>query len=140
MKAIKIVSTNWTNKEPKFKIKQNFCHFTNTREISTQGEVALPFVQLSISFLISCLEKYDFYFLLFQQLSLKFIDNCTSGNAPSPFIEISLPIPIGDRTGLFAPNLERQIVKIFVLKPNKKSLIIMKVCGLGTLVRDTINL
>ena len=40
------------------------------REISTQGEGALPLVQLSVSLLISCYEKHDF----FQQLSLKLID------------------------------------------------------------------
>ena len=43
------------------------------------GESALRFVQLSISFFKSCFEKHNFYFLLFQQLSLKLIDNCTSG-------------------------------------------------------------
>ena len=60
------------------------------REISIQGKSALPLVQLSISFSISCLEKYDFYFLLLQQLNLKLIENFTSGSAPSPCIKISL--------------------------------------------------
>ena len=42
------------------------------------------------SFLISCFEKPNFYFLVFQQLSLKLIDNCTSGSAFSACIKISL--------------------------------------------------
>ena len=46
------------------------------------GEGALPIVQLLINFLMSCFEKHDFYFLFFQQLSLKLNDNCTSGNLP----------------------------------------------------------
>ena len=61
-----------------------------TREIFIQGEGAFLLVQLPISFLISFFEKQNFNFLLFQQLSLKLIDNCTSGNAPSPCMEISL--------------------------------------------------
>ena len=48
------------------------------REIYIQGEGALSLVQLAISFLISCFEKNNVWFLLFQQLSLKLIDNCTS--------------------------------------------------------------
>ena len=32
--------------------------------------------------------KHNFYFLLFQELSLKLIDNCTSVSAHSPFLEI----------------------------------------------------
>ena len=46
------------------------------REIFMQEEGALPLVQLTISFLIGCFEKHNFYFLLFKQLSLKLIDNC----------------------------------------------------------------
>ena len=49
-----------------------------------------PYMAVSLIFFISCFEKHHFYFLLFQQSSLKFIDNCTSGSAPSPCIEISL--------------------------------------------------
>ena len=60
------------------------------REISIQGEGALQLVQLSISFLICCFEKCDFYFLLFLQLSLKLIDNWANGSAHSPCIVISL--------------------------------------------------
>ena len=55
-----------------------------------QGEGALPLVQSSISILISCFEKQDFYSLVFQQLSFKLIDNCTRGSAPSPWMKISL--------------------------------------------------
>ena len=62
------------------------------REIFIQGEGALPLVQLSISFLIGCFEKHNFYFLLFKQPSLKLIDNCTSGSA-SPCIKISMSLP-----------------------------------------------
>ena len=43
------------------------------REISTQGEGALPLVQLSDSFAISCFKTHDFYCLFFQQRSLKLI-------------------------------------------------------------------
>ena len=64
--------------------------YSKGREIFIQGEAALQLVQLSISFWISCFEKHNFHFLLFQQPSLKLIDNCTSGSAPSPCIEISL--------------------------------------------------
>ena len=49
-------------------------------EISLQGEGALLLVQLSISFLKCCFEDYNFYFLLFQQLSFELIDNCTSSS------------------------------------------------------------
>ena len=63
------------------------------REIFIQGEGALPLVQLSISFLIGCFEKHNFYFLLFKQPSLKLIDNCTRGSEPCPFIKISLDYP-----------------------------------------------
>ena len=63
---------------------------TPAREISKQGEGALTIVQLSFIFSIGCIEKRDFYLLLFQKLGLKLIDNCTSGSAPSLFIEISL--------------------------------------------------
>ena len=57
-----------------------------SREIFTQEESALPLVQLSISFLIVCFEKHNFYFLLFKQPILNLIDNCTSLSAPSPCI------------------------------------------------------
>ena len=63
----------------------NFLFFS-----SIQGEGALPLVQLPISFKICCFGKHSLYFLIFQQLSLKLIDNCKSGGAPSPCIEISL--------------------------------------------------
>ena len=39
---------------------------------------------------ISCFEKHNSYFLLFQQPSLKLIYNCTKGSAPFACIEISL--------------------------------------------------
>ena len=55
-----------------------------------RGEGALLLVQLSISFFISCFEKTQFLISYFQQLSLKFINNCTSVSAPSPCTEISL--------------------------------------------------
>ena len=35
------------------------------RESSVQGEGALPLMQLSVCFLISCLEKHDLYFIFF---------------------------------------------------------------------------
>ena len=60
------------------------------REISIQGEGALPLLQLSIGFKISGFGKHSLYFLPFQQLSLKLIDSCTSGSTPSPCIDISL--------------------------------------------------
>ena len=47
-------------------------------------------IQLSFSFLISCLENVTFVFFIFQQLSSKLIDNCTSGSARSSCLEISL--------------------------------------------------
>ena len=50
------------------------------REISIQGEGALPLVQWPISFFISCFEKHEFNLIFFQQPSLELIDNCTSGN------------------------------------------------------------
>ena len=49
-----------------------------------QEEGAIPLVQLSISFVISCFEKLDFYFFPFLQLNLKLIDQCTSGSTPFP--------------------------------------------------------
>ena len=42
----------------------------------------------------SCFKKHNFYSLLFQQLSLKLIANCTSGSAPSSCMEIS-PVKVG---------------------------------------------
>ena len=47
-----------------------------------QGKVHGPPVQLPINFVISCYEKNDFYFLSFQQLTLKLIENFTCGSAP----------------------------------------------------------
>ena len=48
-----------------------------------QGEVALLLKQLLIiSFVLSCLKKMTFIF--FQKPSLKWIDNCPSGSAPTP--------------------------------------------------------
>ena len=58
-----------------------------TREISLQGEGARLLVQLSNSFSISCFEKHYFFIFLFQQLSFKLIDSCTSSSAPFPCIE-----------------------------------------------------
>ena len=57
-----------------------------------QEEGALLDMQLSISLVIGCFEKHVFSFLFFfQQLSLKLIGSCTSGSAPSPCIEFSMP-------------------------------------------------
>ena len=68
-------------------------HFERfSREIFTQGEKCTTLVQLSISFLIGCLEKHNFYFLLFKQPISKLIDNCTSVSAISPCIKISLAL------------------------------------------------
>ena len=60
------------------------------KEISFKGEGVLPLVQLPISFFIRCIEKHNFYFLLFQQLSLLLIDYCKSGDAHSHCIGIFL--------------------------------------------------
>ena len=45
------------------------------REISIKGKGAIPFVQL---------KTQDFYFLVFEQLSLRLIDNCTSDSVYLP--------------------------------------------------------
>ena len=63
---------------------------TSCREISIQG--TLPLLQLSISFKISCFEEHSLYVLLFQELSLKLIDNYTRGSATFPCIYIFLLI------------------------------------------------
>ena len=67
-----------------------YSSFGQGREFFIQGEGALPLVQSSISFLISCFEKHNFYFHLFQQPSLNLMDNFTSGRALSPCLDISL--------------------------------------------------
>ena len=53
------------------------------REISI-GEGVVLHVQSSNGFVIGCFEKHDFYFIYFQQLSLKLTANWTSGSTPSP--------------------------------------------------------
>ena len=47
-------------------------------------------VQSSISFVIGCFAKHDFYFFNYQQLSLKLTANWTSGSTHHPCKEITL--------------------------------------------------
>ena len=92
------------------------------REISIQGEGALPLAQLLISFLLSCFKTHLLFFL-FQQLSLNLIDSCTSGSALSPCVEISLLMNVSNflkcigKTDLFS-NLELCGSNLFKFKKN----------------------
>ena len=53
-----------------------------------QGEGALPLMQLSINFKLSCWNRRTYKLCSSKQLILKLIDNCKSGSVPC--IEISL--------------------------------------------------
>ena len=61
-------------------------HRLITRESSIQGEGALPLVQLSINFKLSCWKRRKQKLCFSKQLIKKLIANCTSDSAPSPCI------------------------------------------------------